>query len=120
MFTACLWSDGHVVKLSKVKMATTSKSNVEFVKEEIHDILGSYCKATQKRFIDNIYQQAVEHDLLRSPKSLLAVSTQGWVIKMDAEQLKTMARELPTTSEYHEELKKKIVDLTSAMRILRW
>lgn len=113
------FSDNLIVDLDSVRRATTSKSNVEHVKEEIHDILQSYYKVARKRFVDNVYQQAVDHCLLTGPMSPLAVFSQEWVVKLSAEQLEAIAGESPSTKERRTALDKKIQDLEVALRILR-
>lgn len=112
-------SDTLIVDLNSVKNATTSKSNVEHVKEEIHDILCSYYKVARKRFVDNVYHQAIDHYLLTGPLSPLVVFSQEWVIKLKAEQLETIASESITTKERRATLTTTINDLEMAMRILR-
>lgn len=87
--------------------------------EEIHDILKSYYQVAQKRFVDNVYRQTVDHCLLTGLMCPLAVFTQEWVINLNAEQLETIAGELPTTREHREELQAKIEDLAAAMEILK-
>lgn len=72
------------VELDSVKNATTNKSNLDHVKEEIHDILYSYYKVARKRFVDNVYHQAIDHYLLIGPMSPLVVFNQEWVIKLQA------------------------------------
>jgi hypothetical protein len=96
-------SNNLIVDLDSVNHVTASKSNVKHVKEEIHDILQSYYKVARKRFIDNIYQQAIDHCLLTGPMSPLAVFSQEWVIKLDTEQLvaivgESATKKLQTTS----------------------
>jgi len=91
----------------------------EHVKEEIHDILWSYYKVARKRFVDNVYQHAIDHCLLTGPMSPLAVFTQEWVILLDAEQLETIAGESPVTKERRAALTRKIQDLEVAIQILR-
>lgn len=108
-----------IVDLDSVKNATTSKSNVEQVKEEIHDILCSYYKVARKRFVDNVYHQAIDHYLLTGPLSPLVVFSQEWVIKLKAEQLETIASESLTTKEKRATLTTTINDLEIGMRILR-
>jgi hypothetical protein len=108
-----------VVDLEDVRRTTRSKSNVEQVKEELHDILWSYYKVARKRFVDNVYQQAIDHCLLTGPMSPLGVFTQEWVIELDAEQLETIAGEAATTKEQRGALTRKIQDLEVAIQILR-
>ncbi|OCL03244.1 putative dynamin [Glonium stellatum] len=108
-----------IVDLDHVRQTTRSKGNVEQVKEEIHDILWSYYKVAQKRFIDNVYQQAVDHCLLTGPMSPLAVFTQEWVIVLEADQLEIIVGESGITKERRAALKRKIKDLETAVQILR-
>lgn len=112
-------SDNLIVDLDSVKNATTTKSNVEHAKEEIHDILSSYYKVARKRFVDNVYHQAIDHYLLTGPLSPLAVFSQEWVIELKAEQLETIVSESLTTKERRATLTTTINDLEMAMRILR-
>jgi GTPase SAR1 family protein len=109
-----------VIDFDSVKNATTSKSNVEHVKDEIHDILCSYYKVARKRFVDNVYHQAVDHFLLTGPMSPLTVFSQEWVIGLEVEQLDGIAGESPITKERRTTLAKKIHDLEVALRILRY
>jgi len=112
-------TDNLVVDLDLVEQQTTNQSNLEQITEEIHDILQSYYKVARKRFVDNVYHQAVDHFLLTGPMSPLAVFSQEWVITLDAEQLKTIAGEALITKEQRAVLTKKAQDLEEAMRILR-
>jgi Dynamin central region/Dynamin family len=112
-------SDNLIVDLESVRHATASKSNAEHVKEELHDILRSYYKVARKRFIDNVYHQAIDHCLLTGPASPLAVFSQEWTITLETDQLETIAGESPITKERRAVLEKKISDLEEAMRILR-
>jgi hypothetical protein len=80
-------SDNLIVDLDAIERVTTSKSNAEHVKEEIHDILCSYYKVSRKRFVDNVYIQAVDHCLLTGPKSPLTVFDQEWAISLSPERL---------------------------------
>ena len=112
-------SENLIVDLDSVKNAATTKSNVEHAKEEIHDILSSYYKVARKRFVDNVYHQAIDHYLLTGPLSPLAVFSQEWVIELKAEQLETIVSESLTTKERRATLTTTINDLEMAMRILR-
>lgn len=112
-------SDNLIVDLDSVKNTTRNKSNAEHAKEEIHDILLSYYKVARKRFVDNVYQQAVDHHLLTGPMSPLTVFSQEWVIMLEAEQLEAMAGESPITKERRAVLARKIQDLEAAVQILR-
>jgi hypothetical protein len=113
-------SDGPLsVRIDDIKSIVNSRGNDEHIHEEIHDILKSYYKVARKRFIDNVYMQAVDHLLLTGPNSPLAVFTQDWVINLDAEQLEDIAAESTPTKARREQLTKKIEDLEAAVQILR-
>ncbi|KAI5307203.1 hypothetical protein KEM56_002936 [Ascosphaera pollenicola] len=96
-----------------------SKTNLEHIKEQVHDILQSYYDIARKRFVDNVFQQAVDHRLLSGPDSPLRVFTQQWVLDLDAEDLDMIAGESAFTKERRNLLEKKIQDLEEAIRILR-
>ncbi|KAF5850463.1 hypothetical protein GGP41_002696 [Bipolaris sorokiniana] len=68
--------DNLVVDLEDVRSTTKNKSNIDQVKEEIHDILWSCYEVARKRFVKNVYQQAVDHCLLTGPRSLLVMLTE--------------------------------------------
>ncbi|KAG9379918.1 Dynamin family protein [Pyrenophora tritici-repentis] len=112
-------SDNLIVDLEDVRSTTKNKSNVDQVKEEIHDILWSYYRVARKRFVDNVYQQAVDHCLLTGTRSPLAVLTQEWVIELDSERLEMIAGESLLTKQQRLTLSNKIEDLEAASRILR-
>ena len=113
------YSTNLVVDLDLLKSEKIDRSNVEHAKEEIHDILSSYYEVARKRFVDNVYHQAIDHYLLTGPMSPLAVFSQEWVITLEAEQLEAIAGELPVTKEQRGALVKKINDLETALRILQ-
>ena len=112
-------TDNFIVDLDDVRETTRSQSNVDHIKEEIHDVLLSCYKVARKRFVDNVYQQAVDHCLLTGPMSPLAVFTQEWVIALNADQLESIAQELPVTRARREALTRKQQDLLTAVQILR-
>jgi hypothetical protein len=82
-------------------------------------ILSSYYEVARKRFVDNVYHQAVDHCLLTGPMSPLAVFSQEGVITLEAEQLEAIAGELPVTKGKRAALVKKIHDLETALGILK-
>ncbi|OKL63563.1 hypothetical protein UA08_01925 [Talaromyces atroroseus] len=103
--------------VNDVRSVTASKSNLDSVKEDIHDILHSYYNVARKRFVDSVYHQAVDHYLLTGPGSPLFMFDQEWVIKLEPEQLQAIAGESPVVSEKSQFLQRKIRDLGSAMHI---
>jgi hypothetical protein len=58
-----------MVNLDDIAKAADSKGNAERLREEIHDILHAYYSLALDRFIDNVFQLAVDHHLLHGPSS---------------------------------------------------
>ncbi|EFQ35511.1 dynamin family protein [Colletotrichum graminicola] len=108
-----------VVDLSDVADAVTSKSNTSHAIETIHDTLEAYYKVAYKRFVDNVFSQAVNYKLLSGPESPLRLFSEQWVLCLDPEKLLVLAGESRRTREQRERLKKEIQDLEVAMEILR-
>lgn len=108
-----------VVTLSDVADAVTDKSNSEHAQETIHDFLEAYYKVAHKRFVDNVFMQAVNFRLLFSADSPLRLFSEKWVLGLDTEKLLSVAGESRRTRENRERLTKEIQDLEGAMQILR-
>ncbi|PNP50156.1 hypothetical protein THARTR1_09145 [Trichoderma harzianum] len=109
----------YMINLDDIARAVEVKSNVEQLQEEIHDILHAYYSLAADRFIDNVFQLAVDYCLLRGPSSPLKVFTQEWVINLEAEQLEQIVGETRSAKRRRQAYTKKIADLTNALRILR-
>jgi dynamin family protein len=107
-----------VVALANIADAVTSKSNEEYTMETIHDILDAYYKVAYKRFVDNVFKQAVDFKLLSGPDSPLGLFCEQWVLGLDAAQLLAVAGESRRNRIIRERLKKEIEDLEIAMEIL--
>jgi hypothetical protein len=58
-----------VINLSDVADAVTNKSNVAHATETIHDTLEAYYRVAYKRFVDNVFSQAVDYKLLSGPRA---------------------------------------------------
>jgi hypothetical protein len=108
-----------MVNLDDIAKAAESKSNVEQLQEEIHDILQSYYSLALNRFIDNVFQQAVDYQLLHGPSSPLKVFTQDWVINLQPEQLEQIVGETKLAKKRRQKLMRKIDDLSKALKILK-
>ncbi|KAK1993876.1 hypothetical protein LX36DRAFT_684021 [Colletotrichum falcatum] len=108
-----------VVDLSDVPDAVTNKSNAAHATETIHDTLEAYYKVAHKRFVDNVFSQAVDYKLLSGPESPLQLFSDQWVLSLDPEKLLVLVGESRRTRERRERLKKEIQDLEVAMEILR-
>ena len=108
-----------IIELDKVQSAIRQRSNAEYAAEDIHDILEAYYKVARKRFVDNIYHQAVDHCLLSGPKSPLVLFSEQWVLELDTEKLASIAGESHQTRDLRKRLRKTIQDLEGAIEILR-
>lgn len=108
-----------MVNLDDIHNAAEGKSNIEQLQDEIHDILHAYYSVARDRFIDNVFQLAVDYSLLHGPSSPLKVFTQDWVINLESEQLEQIVGESKFAKKHRSKLTKKIGDLSSAMRILK-
>jgi len=109
----------YMVNLDDIAKAAEGKSNVEQLQEEIHDILHAYYSLALDRFIDNVFQLAVDYCLLHGPSSPLKVFTQDWVINLESEQLEQIVGETKSAKKRRQKLTKKIEDLSNALKILK-
>jgi hypothetical protein len=109
----------YMVNLDDIAKAAEGKSNVEQLQEEIHDILHAYYSLALDRFIDNVFQLAVDYCLLHGPYSPLKVFTQDWVINLESEQLERIVGETKSAKRRRSKLVKKIEDLSNALKILK-
>ncbi|KAI0129735.1 P-loop containing nucleoside triphosphate hydrolase protein [Xylariales sp. AK1849] len=109
----------HMVNLDDIAKAAEGKSNVEQLEEEIHDILRAYYNLALDRFIDNVFQLAVDYCLLHGPSSPLRVFTQDWVINLEPEELERIVGETKSAKKRRSRLSKKVDDLSNALKILR-
>ncbi|KAK3175476.1 hypothetical protein K4F52_010237 [Lecanicillium sp. MT-2017a] len=110
---------GKVVQLGSVADAVKNKSNVEHIKQDIHDSLGAFYKVARKRFVDNVFLQAVDHHLLNGPNSPLWLLSEEWVLQLSDDTLRTIAGESPLTLNKRQQLTKSVQDLQDAIKILR-
>ena len=108
-----------VINLDDVLHANTTKTNDQYIEEEIHDKLRSYYHLAVDRFMDNIFRQAVSYHLLHGPSSPLTVFSQGWVIDLDGHRLDQIAGEKEATRKPRLILTKKKKDLKAALDILK-
>ncbi|KAI5456958.1 P-loop containing nucleoside triphosphate hydrolase protein [Mariannaea sp. PMI_226] len=109
----------YMVNLDDIAKVAEGKSNTEQLQEEIHDILRAYYRLALDRFIDNIFQLAVDYSLLHGPKSPLKVFTHEWVINLEPEQLERIVGETKSAKKRRSRLAKKIDDLSNALKILK-
>lgn len=109
----------NMVNLDDIAEAAEEKRNVEQLQEDIHDILEAYYNLALDRFIDNVFQLAVDYHLLHGPSSPLNVFNQDWVINLSPEQLEWIVGEAKSAKAQRSRLMKKISDLAKAIEILK-
>lgn len=109
----------YMVNLDDIAKAAEDKGNMGHLQEEIHDILQAYYRLALDRFIDNVFQLAVDYHLLHGPNSPLKVFNQDWVINLEPEQLEQIVGETKYAKKHRSKLMKKIDDLSIASKILR-
>jgi hypothetical protein len=107
-----------VVKLDDISSVVNNQSNTQHTAEEIHDILQAYYKVARKRFVDNIYHQAVDHCLLSGPSNPLILFCEQWVLNLSDEKLQLIASESRATQERRQSLQTALQDLAQAIEIL--
>ncbi|KAF3002299.1 hypothetical protein E8E14_002462 [Neopestalotiopsis sp. 37M] len=108
-----------MVNLVDIPKVAQEKHNVEQLQEEMHDILQAYYQLALDRFIDNVFQLAVDYHLLHGPSSPLGVFNQEWVINLGPEELERIVGEAKSAKSHRSRLQKKITDLNRAIEILR-
>ncbi|ERT03328.1 dynamin [Sporothrix schenckii 1099-18] len=111
--------DRLVINLDDVLSATTTKTNEQYLHQEIHDKLKSYYHLAVDRFVDNVFRQAVGYHLLFGPQGPLSVFTQAWVIDLDTDTLSQIVGEEDVTKARRQALKKRSSELKAALAILK-
>jgi hypothetical protein len=108
-----------MVNLADIPKVAQEKGNMEQLQEEIHDILQAYYQLALDRFVDNVFQLAVDYCLLHGPSSPLSVFNQEWVMNLAPEELERIVGEAKSAKTHRLRLQKKITDLTHAIEILK-
>jgi hypothetical protein len=112
--------DKWVLNLDDVALVTETKTNAQYMFEEIHDNLQSYYRLAVDRFMDNLFRQAVSYQLLTGPASPLTVFCQKWVIELEAEMLNRIAGEKEPAKKRRQILIKKSKALKEALEIINF
>jgi GTPase SAR1 family protein len=107
-----------VVDVNDISSLIQNRSNREHTAEEIHDILQAYYKVARKRFVDNVYHQAVDHCLLSGPSNPLGLFCEQWVLDLSDERLRSIAGETRVIQEKRQNLQTALQDLAQALEIL--
>ncbi|GKU14968.1 unnamed protein product [Fusarium langsethiae] len=108
----------NVVDVNDIPSLIQNRSNMEHTTEEIHDILQAYYKVARKRFVDNVYHQAVDHCLLSGPSNPLGLFCEQWVLDLSDERLRSIAGETRVIQERRQNLQTALQDLAQALEIL--
>ncbi|KAI1755572.1 interferon-induced GTP-binding protein Mx2 [Xylaria castorea] len=107
------------LKPSHLRNLTINKGNATQVREHMHDLLSSYYAVARQRFVDVIYQQAVNHYLLFGEKSPLKTFNTEMVLSLNEEQLDMIAAEDAPVKQRREKLVRDIDNLVEALKVLK-
>ena len=108
---------GTVVRLEDI-VRNHSLSNIEHVVQDVHDILKSYYKVAQERFVDNLCRQAVHYFLVTGPVTPLKLFSPSFVGGLSTEQLEEIAGEDAALRRKRTALNKEIKDLEVGKKFL--
>ncbi|KAI0447104.1 hypothetical protein F4803DRAFT_397297 [Xylaria telfairii] len=107
------------LKPSQLQYLDINKGNATQVREHMHDLLSSYYGVARKRFVDVIYQQAVNHYLLFGEESPLKIFNTEMVLSLNEEQLDMIAAEDAPVKQRREKLVRDIDNLVEALKVLK-
>ncbi|KAH7146228.1 interferon-induced GTP-binding protein mx2 [Dactylonectria macrodidyma] len=105
-------------KVEDVRSTISKRSNSDKAVEDMYDILQAYYNVARERFVDNVYNQAVDHCLLSGPKSPLGLFCEQWVLQLDTERLSSIAGESIMIRQQRNKLEKTRQELEEALKIL--
>ena len=112
-------SEGIYLPWHAIKDLTINKSNSEWMRGFLHDVLQSFYKVSRKRFVDVVYLQAINHFLLWSRESPLQIFTTKMVFDLSADQLDMIAGEDTSVKERREKLDREIKNYREALKVLK-
>ncbi|KAI0868839.1 interferon-induced GTP-binding protein Mx2 [Hypoxylon argillaceum] len=107
------------LRTSQLQKITMNKSSAAQVSEQMHDLLSSYYEVARQRFVDVVYQQAVNHHLLFGEKSPLNIFNTEMVLSLNEEQLDMIAAEDAPVKQRREKLVRDIENFTEALKVLK-
>ena len=111
--------NGIFLRLSELENLTVNKANAEHVRESMHDVLQSFYKVSRKRFVDVVYQQAINHFLLWGHESPLHIFTTEMVLGLNSDQLDMIAGEDAPVKEIRAKLDRDIENFSQALKVLK-
>ncbi|KAI1430371.1 interferon-induced GTP-binding protein Mx2 [Xylaria sp. FL1777] len=106
-------------KPSTLQNLPINKGNAAQVREQMHDLLSSYYEIARQRFVDVVYQQAVNHHLLFGDKCPLKIFSTEMVLGLNEEQLDIIAAEDSPVKQRRKKLVRDIENLTKALKVLK-
>ncbi|KLU82538.1 hypothetical protein MAPG_01610 [Magnaporthiopsis poae ATCC 64411] len=92
--------------------------NADSMCDMIHDVLYGYYLVTRSRFVDNVYQQVIDHFLLSGDKSPLRVFGPDRVLRFTEDELRRIAGEEPQAIRRREVLQREIANLEAGRKAL--
>ncbi|KAI5919870.1 P-loop containing nucleoside triphosphate hydrolase protein [Camillea tinctor] len=109
------------ILLSKLELRNLSvnKSNADYVREYMHDVLKSYYKVSLKRFVDVICMQVIMSDLLTGKHSPLKIFNTDMVLSLSEEQLEMIAGEDLAVKIRRDKLDNEIEKYEEALKVLK-
>ncbi|KAI1308172.1 hypothetical protein F5Y03DRAFT_351533 [Xylaria venustula] len=105
--------------MSKFRNLTINKDNAAQVREQMHDLLSIYYEIARQRFVDVVYQQAINHYLLSGDQSPLKIFNTEMVLGLNEEQLDLIAAEDSPVKQRREKLVRDIENFTEALKVLK-
>ncbi|KAI0553324.1 interferon-induced GTP-binding protein Mx2 [Xylaria curta] len=108
-----------LLKPSHLQNLNINKGNAKQLREHMHDLLSSYYRVARQRFVDVIYQQAVNHHLLFGEKSPLKIFNTEMVLNLNEDQLDMIAAEDAPVKQRREKLGRDIDNLLEALKVLK-
>ncbi|KAI1119357.1 interferon-induced GTP-binding protein Mx2 [Nemania sp. NC0429] len=113
--------EDEVLRISKSSLQSLAldKTNPEHVREYMHDVLYSYYKISRERFVDVVCQQAVNYYLLAAQHSPLKMFNMQMVLRLNDDQLDTIAGEDFHTRQRRKKLTRDIANFEAALKVLK-
>ncbi|KAI3340365.1 hypothetical protein F4824DRAFT_453015 [Ustulina deusta] len=113
--------ENKVLRISKSSLQSlaVNKANSEHIREYMHDVLYSYYKIWRERFVDAVCQQAVNYYLFAAKHSPLKIFNIQIVLRLNDNQLNTIAGEDLHIRQRREKLTRNIANFKAALKVLK-
>lgn len=113
-----MWNNEKVLRLGGIQH-TLAMDNAEHTIQDIHDILESYYKVAQKRFVDTVCMQGSDHYLLTGDASPLRVFGTVFVSHLSDSELERIAGENTARKCRRKKLREEIMALEKGRELLK-